>query len=167
MSQHPLQKIALISRDGVINQWVEGGVNHRTQLQWIPNSIEALASLSRQGYTLIVVTHQPGISRGLLDLDELEAIHNAIHLAVEKQEGNIAAFFYCPHDEQDQCHCHPPKIGLLDVIEIEFDCDTKDAYFFCYTEQERQMAEQKGCHILRCDQDKNLSSQVNQLLINT
>ena len=144
-------KLALVGRDGVINETREGGVNHRTELKLIDGSVTALAELSKAGYTTIIVTHQPGISRGLFDLDELEAIHSEIINAVEEEGGQVAAIFYCPHDEQDRCHCRPPATGLLDVIEMEFDCDTADALYFYFSEAEKLMIETKSCKGIACD----------------
>ncbi len=157
-------KLALVGRDGVINEARGGGVNHRTQLKLIPDSINALARLSKAGYKVIIVTHQPGISRGLFDLDELEAIHQSIIMGVEEAGGEVTAIFYCPHDDQDRCHCRPPETGLLDAIEMEFDCDTVAAKFFFFSEAEKKLAEAKGCQQFQCTAEKSLSFIVNQLL---
>ncbi len=157
-------KLALVGRDGVINEAREGGINHRTQLTLIPDSINGLARLSKAGYKVIIVTHQPGISRGLFDLDELEAIHYAITSGVEEAGGEITAIFYCPHDDQDRCHCRPPETGLLDAIEMEFDCDTVAASFFFYSDAEKKLAKAKDCLQFQCTPEKNLSFFVNQLL---
>ncbi len=159
-------KLALLGRDGVINKSVTGGVNHRTKLELISDSISAIAELSAAGYLVIVVTHQPGISRGLFDLDELEAINSEITIQAEKAGGEIVAFFYCPHDEQDRCHCRPPETGLLDAIEMEFDCDTSRAAFFCVSSAEKDLANAKGCTIYECTNDFPLSTQVKRLLKN-
>lgn len=157
-------KLALIGRDGVINLAKSGGVNHRTQLTIIDDSIEAIASLSAAGYTNIIVTHQPGISRGLFDLDELEAIHSDITGRVEVAGGTIEAIFYCPHDEQDRCHCRPPATGLLDAIEMELDCNTSSALFFFASANEKALSEIKGCRGFECDENNSLATMVNRLL---
>jgi len=133
-----------ISRDGVINKRIEGGVTHRTKLELIPGSIETIAQLSKQGFTIIMVTHQPGISRGTFDLDEMEAIHAKISDLVEEQGGSISGIFYCPHDVNDHCYCRPPATGLLDVIEIEFDCTIDQAFYFCDNEAEMTAATTKS-----------------------
>jgi D-glycero-D-manno-heptose 1,7-bisphosphate phosphatase len=152
-----------VSRDGVINTRVDGGVTHRTQVALVSGSIDTLAALSKKGYSLILVTHQPGLSRGVLDLDEMEAIHSKIIDMVENRGGEITSVFYCPHDEQDHCYCRPPKTGLLDVIEMELDCGVHEAYYFCDNAAEADAATKKGCHVVLCDADNTLSHQVQQL----
>lgn len=154
-----------ISRDGVINARIDGGVTHRTQLSFIEGSIDTLAALSKRGFTLVMVTHQPGLSRGVLDLDEMEAIHSKIIDSVENRGGEITSVFYCPHDEADHCYCRPPATGLLDVIEMELDCYAKDAYYFCDNEPEAIAATEKGCQVVRCDSGNTLQYHVGQLHI--
>lgn len=156
-------KLALLGRDGVINKTIAGGVNHRTKLELLPDSINAIAQLTNANYRVIVVTHQPGISKGLFDLDELEAMNSEITIKAELAGGEIVAFFYCPHDEQDRCHCRPPETGLLDAIEMEFDCNTSDAVFFYANQYEKQLADSKGCTAYKCTADSPLSVHVNQL----
>jgi D-glycero-D-manno-heptose 1,7-bisphosphate phosphatase len=157
-------KLALVGRDGVINEVREGGVNHRTHLQLIPGSIQALANLSAAGYTVIIVTHQPGISRGLLDLDEMEAIHNTITSAVEELGAVISGIFYCPHDEQDRCYCRPPETGLLDVIEMEFDRNVAEGFYFYHSDNEAVMITVKGCQGIHCDDNNRLLNRVETML---
>ncbi|ODS24140.1 hypothetical protein AB835_05255 [Candidatus Endobugula sertula] len=145
-------KPLFISRDGVINKRMAGGVSHRTQLELIPGSIETVARLSKQGYTIIMVTHQPGLSRGLFDLDELEAIHAKIADCVEQQGGCITAIFYCPHDADDYCYCRPPATGLLDVVGVELDCMIDNAFYFCDNDDELCAAKARGCIPILCDE---------------
>lgn len=145
-----------ISRDGVINTRIRGGVTHRTQLELIPGSVETIARLSQEGYTVVMVTHQPGLSRGLFDLDELEAIHSKITDSVAALGGEITGIFYCPHDIDDHCYCRPPATGLLDVIEIELDCCADQAYYFCDNDDEATAATAKGCIPVRCHPELGL-----------
>ena len=160
-------KLALLGRDGVINKALVGGVNHRTKLELIVGSIDAVAQLTKAGFRVIVVTHQPGISKGLFDLDELEAINSEVTIKVEAAGGEIVAFFYCPHDEQDRCHCRPPESGLLDAIEMEFDCNTSEAVFFYANQHEQELANIKGCKTYKCTGDFPLSLHVSNLISNT
>jgi D-glycero-D-manno-heptose 1,7-bisphosphate phosphatase len=149
-----------ISRDGVINTRREGGITHRDELELIDGSIDTIVALSKKGFTIILVTHQPGLSQGVLALDELEAIHAKIIDRVENRGGEIASVFYCAHDESDHCYCRPPATGLLDVIEIELDCDVQEAYYFCDNQAEASAALQKRCQVIMCDTENTLQQLV-------
>lgn len=114
-------KLVILDRDGVINQDHGTSVNSVDQWLPIPGSIEAIAELSQAGFTVLVATNQPGVARGLFDLDDLEAIHAKLGQLVEEKGGAVAAIFYCPHDHTVDCNCRKPKSGLIDAIEAEFD----------------------------------------------
>ncbi|GLS28200.1 D-glycero-alpha-D-manno-heptose-1,7-bisphosphate 7-phosphatase [Marinibactrum halimedae] len=111
--------LVVIGRDGVINEEVPGGV--KSLAQWVPieGSIDAIAKLSKFGFTVVIATNQPGLGEGSLELDQLEAIHNTLRDRVETRGGNIAGIFYCPHRADEQCHCRKPNTGLIDAIELE------------------------------------------------
>jgi D-glycero-D-manno-heptose 1,7-bisphosphate phosphatase len=114
-------KLVILERDGVIN--ASDGEIIRSPSDWHPieGSLEAIARLSRLGFTVVIATNQQGLASGELDLDDLEAIHFKLTDMVETRGGSIAAIFYCPHDAADNCSCHKPKTGLIDAIEVEFD----------------------------------------------
>jgi D-glycero-D-manno-heptose 1,7-bisphosphate phosphatase len=69
---------------------------------------------------IAVASNQSGVGRGLLDLDTLSAIHDALIEAVEDAGGHIDLIVFCPHAPQDDCECRKPKAGLLRRIEAEF-----------------------------------------------
>jgi D-glycero-D-manno-heptose 1,7-bisphosphate phosphatase len=154
-----------ISRDGVINTRITGGVNQRAQLELISGSIDIIAALSKRGFTIIMVTHQPGLSQGVLELDEMEAIHAKIIDGVENRGGVIEGVFYCPHDQDTHCYCRPPLTGLLDVIEMELDCDVNEAYYFCDNDDEAAAAKSKGCEVILCSAEQSLQKMIQELKI--
>jgi D-glycero-D-manno-heptose 1,7-bisphosphate phosphatase len=156
-------KPIFISRDGVINERIASGINQRSQLRFIDGSLDALAALSKKGFTVIIVTFQPGLSKGLLDLDEMEAMHAMIIDRVETRGGEIEGVFYCPHSKEDHCYCRPPATGLLDVIEMELDCDIRDAFYFCDNEEEASVATEKGCRPVLCSVGESLHTRVQSL----
>ncbi|MFT7387844.1 MAG: D-glycero-D-manno-heptose 1,7-bisphosphate phosphatase [Candidatus Endobugula sp.] len=156
-------KPLFISRDGVINERKEGGINQRSHISFVDGSLDALAALSKKGFTVIIVTFQPGLSKGLLDLDEMEAMHAMIIDRVETRGGEIEGVFYCPHSKEDHCYCRPPATGLLDVIEMELDCDISDAFYFCDNEEEAAVATEKGCQPILCSMGESLWYRIQSL----
>ncbi|MCV6625135.1 MAG: D-glycero-beta-D-manno-heptose 1,7-bisphosphate 7-phosphatase [Cellvibrionaceae bacterium] len=138
-------KLVILGRDGVINH--HSGDAIKSAEQWLPidGSLEAMVKLSRLGFTLVVATNQPGLARGLFDLDDLEAMHFKLSDMVETRGGSIAAIFYCPHGPDDDCSCRKPKTGLIDAIEVEFDVCAEGAPFIGDSLSDLQAALAKGC----------------------
>ena len=138
-------KLVILDRDGVINQDSEDFV--KSADEWIPidGSIEAIASLSQSGFTVVVATNQSGLARGLFDLDDLEAMHAKLAQLVEAQGGSVAAVFYCPHGPDDACNCRKPKSGLIDAIEAEFDTCAEGVPLVGDSLRDLQAGLSKGC----------------------
>ena len=138
-------KLVILDRDGVINHDSDDYI--KSAEEWVPieGSIEAIAKLSRLGFTIVVATNQSGLARGLFDLDDLEAMHFKLTDRVETRGGNIAAIFYCPHGPDDGCTCRKPKTGLVDAIEVEFDICAEGAPFIGDSLKDLQAAVAKGC----------------------
>ena len=107
-------RLVILGRDGVINAIPESGCVTEPAL-WhpLPGSLRAIARLCRGGFRVVVVTNQPGLAQGRLDLGMLNSVHDAMRWAVEAEGGHIDAVFYCPHDDAAQCDCRKPRPGLL------------------------------------------------------
>ncbi len=113
--------LVILDRDGVINEDSPDYIKSVDEFIFIPGSVDAIAALNRAGFTVAVATNQSGLGRGLFDLDDLEAMHEKLNVAVNAAGGEIAGIFYCPHTPDDHCACRKPKAGLLDAIAAELD----------------------------------------------
>ena len=102
-----------LDRDGVLNEVVirETEVSSPRCLDEfkIADDIDALKD-SRVvcDWNLIVVTNQPDLARGTIDLKFLLDIHLRI-----SQRIPINTVYICPHKESAGCACRKPKTGLI------------------------------------------------------
>lgn len=138
-------KLVILDRDGVINHDSADFIKSADEWQPIEGSLEAIAKLSRLGFTIVIATNQSGLARGLFDLDDLEAMHSKLTEMVETRGGTVAAIFYCPHGPDDNCSCRKPKTGLVDAIEVEFDVCAEGAPFVGDSLRDLETALAKGC----------------------
>jgi len=138
-------RLVILDRDGVINEDRDDYVKSVDEWIAIPGSIEAIAKLTKTGYTVVVATNQSGLSRGLFDLDELEAMNDKLCRSVESLGGEIAGVFYCPHHPDDNCECRKPRTGLLDAIEDTLGLSVTGAPFIGDSLRDLQAAESKKC----------------------
>lgn len=159
-------KLIILGRDGVINEAAGDYLKTAEEWQPIPGSIEAIARLSRAGYTPVVATNQSGLSRGVFDLDDLEAMHAKLTALVEENGGKLEAIFYCPHHPDDDCKCRKPRIGMLDAIEAEFNSSVESAWFVGDTPNDLQAALTKGCRpcLVRTGRGRDTETQLTELL---
>ena len=102
-----------LDRDGVLNRTMlrQGKpIPPRSlgELEILPGVSAALSNLKAAGYSLVVVTNQPDVARGLTTLDMVEEFHRFLGRQLPIDE-----FRVCIHDDGDQCACRKPKPGLL------------------------------------------------------
>ena len=75
----------------------------------VPGAVEALARLRAAGVPLALVSNQSGVARGLMTLDQVEAVNRR----VEELLGPIGPWLVCPHGPADGCACRKPAPGLV------------------------------------------------------
>jgi D-glycero-D-manno-heptose 1,7-bisphosphate phosphatase len=138
-------KLIILDRDGVINHDSDDYIKNEDEWIPLPGSIEAMALLSRAGFTVCVATNQSGLARGLFDEFALARIHELMCTLVEDSGGRVDAIFYCPHSPNDNCDCRKPKPGLLNQIETQFSHTVQDAWFIGDAEKDIDAALAKGC----------------------
>lgn len=79
----------------------------------MPGSLEALNTLTHHGFSLIVITNQSIINRGMVTLEVLTDIHDRLKQAVARTGGKITDIFFCPHRPDEHCACRKPEPGLI------------------------------------------------------
>jgi D-glycero-D-manno-heptose 1,7-bisphosphate phosphatase len=118
-------KLAILDRDGVINQDSVDFIKSPEEWRPIPGSLEAIARLNHAGFQVVLATNQSGIGRGLFEVSTLNAIHDRMHRALGQIGGRVDAIFFCPHSQDANCECRKPKAGLLQEIARRFNVDLK------------------------------------------
>ncbi|QVM96729.1 D-glycero-beta-D-manno-heptose 1,7-bisphosphate 7-phosphatase [Pseudomonas sp. B21-032] len=122
-------KLLILDRDGVINQDSDAYIKSLDEWIPIPGSIEAIAQLSKAGWTVAVATNQSGIARGYYDLPTLEAMHAQLRTLVAEQGGEVGLIVYCPHGPDEGCACRKPKPGMLTTIAAHYGVNLAGVWF--------------------------------------
>ena len=106
-------RAVLLDRDGVLTQSVIiDGKPHPpgslTDMVILPDVLSSLLNLKRAGFLLIVATNQPGVARGTLSREAVEAMHAKL-----RAELPVDDILTCYHDDSNRCTCRKPLPGLL------------------------------------------------------
>ncbi|MBV4479274.1 MULTISPECIES: D-glycero-beta-D-manno-heptose 1,7-bisphosphate 7-phosphatase [Pseudomonas] len=109
-------KLLILDRDGVINYDSDAYIKSVDEWIPLPGSIEAIAQLSKAGWTVAIATNQSGIARGYYNIPTLEAMHARMRRLVAEQGGEVGLVVYCPHGPDEGCDCRKPKPGMLKII---------------------------------------------------
>ncbi|MDH4610587.1 D-glycero-beta-D-manno-heptose 1,7-bisphosphate 7-phosphatase [Pseudomonas sp. BN102] len=122
-------KLLILDRDGVINLDSDEYIKSLEEWIPIPSSIDAIARLSRAGWTVAVATNQSGVARGYYDLATLESMHARLRELVAEQGGEIGLIVHCPHGPDDGCDCRKPRPGMLKRIAEHYGVDLAGIWF--------------------------------------
>lgn len=135
----------ILDRDGVINYDSDEYIKNPDEWRAIPGSLEAIAKLNCAGFSVMVVTNQSGISRGLYSLDMLAKIHNKLLNELKSVGGHIEEIFFCPHHPDDQCECRKPKPGMLYQLQKKYSVDLSKLFFIGDSIYDIKAAQTAGC----------------------
>src|SRR5258708_39310446 len=78
-----------LDRDGVIIRKAPEGeyITQWAEVEFLPNSLEAIACLYRYGFKVIIVTNQRGVATGKIQIAKLKEIHRNLGLAIADHGG--------------------------------------------------------------------------------
>jgi len=109
-------KLVILSRDGVLNPMPATHVDAPERWEPLPGALESIARLHREGWRVVIVTHQPAVGHGALHMERLNRIHARMLDLIRHKGGEVEAIFVCPHGAESRCRCRPPLPGLFEEI---------------------------------------------------
>lgn len=116
-----IKRAVFFDRDGTLCQ--DPGYLRRVEDFEVFPEIGSLARLKEMGFSLIGITNQSGIARGLVDENFVRRI-NTIFLDTYGFDG----FYYCPHHPEEHCSCRKPEPGLLLDAKVDYNIDLKRSF---------------------------------------
>lgn len=110
-----MTRAVFLDRDGVINRKPPEGdyVTRWEDFHILPGVAEGIALLNRASFSVIVVTNQRCIAKGLISAAELEKMHERMTEILGKAGAIVDGTFYCPHEIEPACDCRKPAPGML------------------------------------------------------
>jgi len=138
-------KLAIVGRDGVLNQYREGHVTSPEEWVPIPGALEAVARLQHAGWHVVVATNQAGVGRGMIDMNSVNLVHARMNELLAAQGGRLDAVFFCPHTPENHCDCRKPRPGMLLDIGRRYGVDMALVPMVGDTLRDLQAAQAAGC----------------------
>lgn len=130
-----LQRAAFIDRDGVINADL-GHVGRPEDFHLLPRAIAGLRQLAAHGYSLVVVTNQAGIAKGMYGEEDYQRVTRYMVGLLLAQQVHLQGVYHCPHHPDGVvapyavvCDCRKPAPGMLLRAAQELHLDITRAVF--------------------------------------
>ncbi len=134
----PDKKAVFLDKDGTIIE-DKHYLNSFDDLVVLPGAKESLSKLKQAGFSLIGVTNQSGIARGIVD--EQFVLDSSKHL---EDTLNIDDFYYCPHHPEDKCSCRKPAPLMALQARLDHKINMKESYVIGDKESDVLLAVQIG-----------------------
>jgi D-glycero-D-manno-heptose 1,7-bisphosphate phosphatase len=141
-----LNKAVFLDRDGVINR--KGSsyyVFREEEFFFNKGVVEALKYFSDEGFKLIIITNQGGISKGIFNEGHLAKLHNYMLCRLKNYNIEISDIYYCPHHpEVSQCLCRKPGTLLFEEAIKKHDIDVQESFMIGDSDTDIQAASRMG-----------------------
>lgn len=130
-----MTKPIFLDRDGVITADPPHYAHRIDQLSLIPGSAEAIHLLNKKGFTIIVITNQSGVAKGMYKEEDIHIFNNEMKKKLLEQGAYVDAIYYCPHhpkgiipEYRKDCDCRKPKPGMLRKAVEEMNLSLDNSY---------------------------------------
>lgn len=102
-----------LDRDGVINKKLENDyVKHWIEFEFIEGTFDALKKIESVFGTIVVVTNQQGIGKGLYRTEDLELIHKNMIYELSYLGGRIDKVYFSPYLDSEKHPTRKPGTGM-------------------------------------------------------
>ena len=162
------RKFIFLDRDGTLNIRPPRAcyIERPEDFIWLPGAKEAVKQLKDAGYTIILVSNQPGLARGNLTEAGLAVIHDQMQADLAEIGAKIDKIYYCPHNWDDGCACRKPKPGMFFQAQKDFNLDLTHCVMIGDDERDIAAGEAAGCCCFLVDETHSLADVVRNLLQN-
>ena len=161
-----MNKAIFLDRDGVINNDTGHYYIYKPE-DFVLNEgvIEALQLFKANGFLLILISNQGGISRGLYAKEDVEKVHALFTNILSQHHIQLDEIYYCPHhSEYENCLCRKPKPLMIEKALARFDIDPKQSWMIGDHAKDLEVAENAGVKGLQIEKNSNLLVAAKQII---
>jgi D-glycero-D-manno-heptose 1,7-bisphosphate phosphatase len=113
-----MNKITIgLDRDGTINRDIGTYITDPKDFNPIPGSLEAIATMRKKGYNIVIITNQAGIYKGLMTTEQVEAVHlHMLELLGKAGCSSIDGIYYSTTNLKEDIYAKP-NVGMFKKAE--------------------------------------------------
>lgn len=114
-----MRRAVFLDRDGTLlveRDWITSSA----QMEFEAGALEGARALHHAGFALVVATNQSAVARGMLRVEDLEALHIELRRRMRAAGAPLVDILCCPHHPTEgvgpwrtSCACRKPGPGLL------------------------------------------------------
>jgi D-glycero-D-manno-heptose 1,7-bisphosphate phosphatase len=140
------RRAIFLDRDGVLNRKPEERdyVTRWAEMDFSPEVPMAIALLRRAGFSVIIVSTQRCVAKGLESAGDLEFIHETMRATLEDGGAYIDAVYYQP-----ECGCRKPQPGMLLEVARAHDLNLAASWMIGDSDCDVEAGKKAGCRTAR------------------
>jgi histidinol-phosphate phosphatase family protein len=143
-----------LDKDGTLVKDVPYNSNP-TLLQLSENSISGLAAIQEAGFSLFIVSNQPGVALGYFEERDLGVIKEALTLLLHREGLRLEDCYFCPHrsdatlpEYRRDCECRKPKPGMLLKAARQYDLRLSHSWMIGDILDDIEAGKRAGCRTI-------------------
>jgi len=140
-----MRKALFLDRDGVVN--VEKNYLHKIEeFELVEGIVEVCRAFQDNGYLIIIVTNQSGISRGYYSEEDFATLSQWMVEHFKTLGIIITHIYHCPHHESIDgvCECRKPEPGMFLEAQKKYDLDMPHSAMIGDNERDIEAAQRAG-----------------------
>ncbi len=137
-----MNKCVFLDRDGVINRDNPDYIYKVDEFEILEGVIEGFKKLKENGYLLVVITNQSGITKGVYSTEEMQACHDHF----QQVSGHaIDKFYHAPyHPKFTESLTRKPESLMFEKAIDKFEIDITQSWMLGDKERDLEPAEKLG-----------------------
>ncbi|VFP87405.1 D-glycero-beta-D-manno-heptose 1,7-bisphosphate 7-phosphatase [Candidatus Erwinia haradaeae] len=139
-----------LDRDGTINLDY-GYVSTIEAFTFIDGVIDAMRKLMSMGFSLILITNQSGIARGIFNINQFMILTKWMEKFLADRNVKLHGIYFCPHYpssvihlRRQLCNCRKPKPGMFLSAKKELNINMSASYMVGDKIEDMQAAKAAG-----------------------
>lgn len=146
-----------LDKDGTLVENVPYNVDP-AKIRLATGAGEALRMWAKAGYSLVVVSNQSGVARGLFPFSALDGVRVALADLLFQEGVSLAGCYFCPHHEQGwvasfavDCPCRKPRPGMLQKAAEELGLSLESSWMVGDILDDVEAGHRAGCRSILLD----------------
>jgi D-glycero-D-manno-heptose 1,7-bisphosphate phosphatase len=148
----PRRAAVFLDRDGTLIEDV-GYLSEPGSIAFLDGAVDALQALRELGFALVLVSNQSGIARGLISVQQAEAVHRRFAADLEAEGIDLDAVRYCPHGPDAGCPCRKPLPGLIVDAAKELGIELDRSFVVGDKATDVEAGRRAGCRTIQLGRD--------------
>jgi len=144
-------RAVFFDRDGTLIEHYDY-LTHPSQVELLPKAASALKFLRERGFTLVMITNQSAIARGMLSEHQLKAIHDRMESLLTQQGAYLDRIYYCPYHPEGTVEKYrqdstlrKPQPGMLLLAAEQLDIDLSRSWMIGDDDRDIEAGLAAGC----------------------